>query len=396
MAYKHTIFGAFASILLLLLSACDSESEPVTDKSEETWTPRDAQMTLFMYMPWSEGLTGYLHSNLDDMEKVIVANNYGDCRVIAFICNSSISAQMIELTPYGRITHKQYSAPDIATADGIASILHDMQDISPSPLYAMTIGCHGMGWLPAGSLNATPQTLVKSIKSATRYFGGLASQWQINVTTLANALELADIHLQYLLFDACYMGGVEVAYSLKDNTDVFVASPTEIINAGMPYNLIGNNLLQPQGVDWKEVCNKFLEFYKNYKLPFGILSAIDCRKLDHLAITVKEIMDSHTWDYENNSMLQQFGGYKDDVLFYDLGQYAETLAADSPSLISQFNNALSQTVIAKVNTDYYYTDYTGAHRVTQFSGLSTSAPSTSPYAADWNNTQWAQDTNSSK
>ena len=107
-------------------------------------------------------------------------------------------------------------------------------------------------------------------------------------------------------------------------------------------------------------------------------------------------MASHTWDYENNSMLQQFGGYKDDVLFYDLGQYAETLAADSPSLINQFDNALSQTVIAKVNTDYYYTDYTGAHRVTQFSGLSTSAPSTSPYAADWNNTQWAQDTNSSK
>ena len=37
----------------------------------------------------------------------------------------------------------------------------------------------------------------------------------------------------FILFEGCYMGSVEVAYELKDKTEAIIASPTEIVSPGM-------------------------------------------------------------------------------------------------------------------------------------------------------------------
>ena len=41
-----------------------------------------------------------------------------------------------------------YPTPSYTTAEGITSILNDVQTYSPAKRYAMIIGCHGMGWIP--------------------------------------------------------------------------------------------------------------------------------------------------------------------------------------------------------------------------------------------------------
>ena len=47
----------------------------------------------------------------------------------------------------------------------------------------------------------------------------------------------------YILFDACLMSQVEVAYELRDTADYLILSPAEVMSAGFPYFKITKYLL---------------------------------------------------------------------------------------------------------------------------------------------------------
>ena len=55
----------------------------------------------------------------------------------------------------------------------------------------------------------------------------------MEITELNEALE--GFHFDFMLFDACYMSGIECAYELKDKTDYLLGSPTEVLARGFPY-----------------------------------------------------------------------------------------------------------------------------------------------------------------
>ena len=46
------------------------------------------------------------------------------------------------------------------------------------------------------------------------------------------------IHLDYIIFDACLMGGIEVAYELRNVADKIGFSQAEILAHGFPYKPI--------------------------------------------------------------------------------------------------------------------------------------------------------------
>ena len=43
---------------------------------------------------------------------------------------------------------------------------------------------------------------------------------------------------QFIMFDDCYMSSMEVAYDLKDVTDYIIASTSEVMAYGMPYEKV--------------------------------------------------------------------------------------------------------------------------------------------------------------
>ena len=58
-----------------------------------------------------------------------------------------------------------------------------------------------------------------------------------NILDGNEALSVAP-HFDFMLFDACYMQSVEVIYQLRDRTDYFIGSPTEIPGPGAPYEAV--------------------------------------------------------------------------------------------------------------------------------------------------------------
>ena len=48
-------------------------------------------------------------------------------------------------------------------------------------------------------------------RAQTRYFGGTEHFYQTNISTLAAAISQSKMHMQFVMFDDCYMSNIEVA-----------------------------------------------------------------------------------------------------------------------------------------------------------------------------------------
>lgn len=332
------------------------------------------------------------------MENAIREVGLDDERVVVFFSTSSSEATMFEITCANgecqRVTLKEYTSPAFTTVEGLASILNDVKSFAPAQSYAMTIGCHGMGWLPVHSQRSrSTDEIFKphwEYEDAlpTRYFGGTSSMYQTDISTLEESLEQAGIQMEYILFDDCYMSSIEVAYTLRHVTDYLIACPTEIMAFGMPYAEIGKYLLGEP--DYASICREFYEFYAAYQYPYATFGITRCSELDTLASLMKEINGLYTFDESQRRDLQPMDGYT-PVIFYDYGDYVAHLCED-PALLSQFQAQLERTVLYKAHTGRYYSAAGGIKPIWTFSGITTSAPSINSQAADWMDTEWYQDT----
>lgn len=375
-----------ATVLCLSFVSCEKDDDGGSEETNER--------TLFMYMPWSSNLTANFRQNIADMEECISGNGLNNEKVVVFLATSSSKAEMFEICldngKCERKTLKEYVNPACTTAAGIASILGDVKSFAPAKVYSMTIGCHGMGWIPVGETRGRDATVVKmhwehGNVPETRYFGGTTAEYQTNISTLAEGIGQAGMRMEYILFDDCYMSSIEVAYELKDVTDYLIASTSEIMAYGMPYATMGKYLLGTP--DYRAVCETFYDFYSSYEeMPCGTLAVTDCSELDDMALIMKEINSRYSFDGSLAESVQRLDGYT-PPLFYDFGDYVATLC-DDRVLLQEFNDQLDRTVPYKTHTDYFYSMASGMIPIRAFSGITTSDPSVNSLAVTKTNTKW--------
>lgn len=376
-------------ILLLLLFCCCMTS---CQKSEEP-TAAVVEQTVLMYLPWSTDLLSYFQTNISDMESAIAKDILKKERVVVFLSTSPSKAELFELKYQKgeciRIPLKDYISPAITTAAGITSMLEDVKSLAPAHRYAMTIGCHGTGWLPvskAGKGRSVGQKYHWEYEGEikTRYFGGRTSEHQTDVTSLAKGIADAGIKMEYILFDDCYMSSIEVAYDLKDVTGYLIASPTEILVYGMPYANIGRHLVGK--VNYEGICNDFLTFYQD---SYGTIGVTVCSELAPLAAIMKEINAACTFDTSLRNSIQRLDGYT-PVIFFDYADYVAKLCKARPDLLAKFNAQLERAVPNRYrkHTDYFYSASSGKMKINTYSGITVSDPSISFLAATKAETAW--------
>ena len=420
METTHKYFRLIQSVIFILLlsfsmSSCEKE-EPIstTPSTRQTETPVDDltdfetsdpiirpnnEQTVFMYLPWSTNLTSNFKQNITDLKKVVARNILKNERIIVFMCTKATEAFLFELVYEDgkevRKTYKNYKypSPSYTTADGIAAILNDVETYAPAKRYAMIIGCHGLGWIPVSNaqsrsrFSATKRHWEYDNVPMTRLFGGLSPEYQTDLTTLAKGISDVGLKMEYILFDDCYMSGVEVAYDLKDVTEHLIASTSEVMAYGMPYAEIGEYLIGK--VNYEKICEGFHSFYSNYTaMPCGTLAVTDCSELENLATIMQDINSQYTFDPTLVGSLQRLDGYS-PVIFFDCWDYVSKLCPDQ-GLLAQFKEQLDRTVPFKRNTDYYYTMSGGGKKIKidTFSGITISDPSTSTEAAKKKETAW--------
>lgn len=401
----------FLMVLLFGVAGCSSDDEEKVDEINK--------QTILVFMPWSgtsqaAGLYPVMLINIDSICSAIVANKgMKSSRLMLFLSDSPNTSKLYEIvynsskSTCERNVIKEYTGQSYTTTEGLTEILNDVKSHAYGLNYAMIVGCHGTGWTFKESWHNYPY-YAKSTgwpgESArqeripyqdydgeityrhTRFIGSISDieTYSINIPDIVQAISNADMKMQYILFDDCYMANVEVAYELRNVTNYLLASTSEVMVIGVPYRTMWKSLANATPA-YANAISAFNTFYKDYVMPYGTYSAIDCRKMEDLAIAMREVNARYTLSDEGRRNIQVLDGF-DEPVFYDMGDYLKNLCTDTKDY-SHVMTILESAIKSKCNTEKIYSFLYGVGyekyiTVNTFSGITISDPSINSVAMD--------------
>lgn len=276
---NKTISRLFLPVLMILtaamMSAC-SDSDNNSKKNEGQDTTVTYRRSLIVYMAAQNSLGDAGAATLDSAEIVAGVTRMTSTRdnVFLFIDDGS-NPRIYRYYRAGKTGNVHAYEQKILTwandaNSGDPATLRDVLSyIStnyPSDSYGLVMWSHGNGWIPStnvqntlphnGTSSATFAAADENFPSAfgvdvgpggdmendTDSLGKMGTQ--MDITDMADAIQQSGVHLDYILFDACLMQCVEVAYELKDVTDYIVASASSTSGYGGYYvNLLPQALM---------------------------------------------------------------------------------------------------------------------------------------------------------
>ncbi len=216
--------AAFMITLLVGLSSCEDEPDgPVKPAVSRT-------VLVYMVANNDLGQYGWEKADLREMTQAMTqgaTENGGDLLVYRNSYGETYD-RLVRLLPDGtEEVLKVYDDDDLCSVDSerLHRVLGDTRSFAPNDSYGIIFWSHGTGWIEESSARSGISTLS---------FGSDKSR-RMKITSLARALE--SFHHDWIYFDCCHMGTVEIIYELRNAASQIVASTTELPLEGMPYHL---------------------------------------------------------------------------------------------------------------------------------------------------------------
>lgn len=371
----YRLAGLFMS--LMLCGACDDDSG-----SADPVRPA-VNRTVLVYMAGDNSLSDDGKGNLSLMMKGMEGTAG---RLVIYFDPVSDVPHLMTLEQQGGQyvldTLLTYAEENSASKKVLRRVIEDTKRLCPADSYGLILWSHGMSWLPKGYFFPKAYTL-RDIKPdanrpRTKYFGEDRHPGDEHGTEYMEIGELAEAlegNFRFILFDACFMSSVEVAYELKDKADYIIASPAEVIAEGFPYDRILPYLWGDEA-DFKRICQEFYDYYNTH--PNGGLwhsatvALVKTAGMKALANEANLILQGKSafpaaefegvWRYP-------LGTYGLPDVFFDFGDYIRVMADETQ--YASFKEMLDKVVIYKRAT----TEFFGAAVPEgNYSGLSTYIP----------------------
>ncbi len=237
----------------------------------------------------------------------------------------------------------------IVDKDVMNGCLTYIRDNFKSDHYGIIFSSHGTGWLPEGYYN-TPVTRSLS-EPKLKSFGVCDSgstKYEMSVQDMAKAIPMP---MDYIIFDACLMGGIEVAYELREVTGFIGFSPGEILADGFNYGAFSENLLikaSPAGF-----CEDYYNYYTSSSVSMhsATVSFVDCSKLEGLANVCSRLFEKYRDGIASVNPKDVQGFFSSGKhWFYDLEDIMVN-AGISKADRSELSAAIDACVLYKANTE---------------------------------------------
>jgi hypothetical protein len=258
-----------------------------------------------------------------------------------------------------------YTDQNSANGDVLKAVLNKIKVIFPAKEYGLILWSHATGWLPQGYFNTSVSQgafYEDPYKDIVKSFGEDRGV-EMEVKELKGALPF---RFSFIIFDCCFMGGIETIYELRDKADYIVASPTEILAYGFPYDQIMHSLFQTK-LDLEQTCQLFYNYYNNQSgvHQSATISIYKTAELKQLADVTKSIFNNNRSKIATLTMSSVQPFFRlNKSWFWDLGHLIEKIA--TPAEYEAFNTALSKVIVAKWNTPYFID-----LEIKRYSGVST-------------------------
>lgn len=302
------------------------------------WSDR----TVLVYMVGENSLSRWTTENLDKMLKtfqgegnlMVYMDSYeGVPQLVKAVMNDNgiASAEIV----------KTYEERNSASPDILKETIEEVCLEYPASSYGLVLWSHGTGWLPS------------TLKS--RAFGQDGNNW-MELNDLASALP--DGRFDFILFDACYMGCVEIAYALRNKTGYLISSPAEIWEDGFPYDEVVGNWWGGEE-SYREVCRKFYDFYNSREgiRKSGTISLVKTENMDALAEATRVILqgkDEQIANLDRSSIqrIDRTGSLIWDNILYDFDDYISHLSPTAEQY-DIFSRELDKVILYEAHTPSY-------------------------------------------
>lgn len=271
---------------------------------------------------------------------------------------------------YADTVVKYPTSHDSTSPEVFSTVLNEVKAKWPAEKYGLVYLSHATGWLPQGTL-LRPQSVGSD-------WDDRQSQWK-NEMELAEFGESLPYNLEYVIFDACFMGAAEVAYELKDKVKYVMGSAAEVVVPKDSYGFIYGTMMAHLMRDKPDVAAVAQEFYDYFANSTTVpnsatVSVIETAKMEAVAAAAKAILEGVDGEAEVDiTDLQRFRP-GNSMLYFDLGQYMSVLSGGDERY-DAFDAALKAATVYKANTPTYYSAAGGnPNAITHFSGLSVYIP----------------------
>lgn len=354
--------------------------------------------TVLVYIAADNSLASFASQDLAEM-KVGMTKVYTNVHLLVYIDDGK-SPRLLELkNEGGTVVEKEvktYPSRNSVGVDETQEVFADVFSNSQyqADSYGLVYWSHGDGWLPY------------PLGAGTRWVGQDKGNGdnRMNISEFVEILRTAP-RFDFILFDACFMLSVEVAYELRDYTDYCVGSPTEIPGPGASYDVVVPAMFSAENV----AVNIAKAYYEPYAAKYddgnGIsnnnwtggasVCALRTDRLDDLARATKQILPGtvdnaslrkSVFDYDKR---RGSDGYQDGhVGYYDLVGMMRMITDDNAyeAWKQIFNSAVAYWVTTSMN----YSSYVGMFSMEGTNGVSCYIPSTSNTATDkaYRSTEW--------
>lgn len=340
-----------AAVVSITLVSCGADDpDPVPPASDK------APRTVLVYMQAYNSLgsvydgNGFDDKDLREMCTAAAITGLGDARVIVYHQPrwNHGAASLLEVTPDGLVTLKDYDASELSVSETrMRRVIDDMRQVAPADRYGLVLWSHASGWWnegvdgPEGRQTPAPRSFgIDSPTDDRRY--------TMSITSLADVL--GDRTFDYIYFDCCFMASVEVAYQLRNVTGTIVASAAELPSNGMPYNLTLPMLVASEP-DFTKIARTVFGHYDAAYVPYMssaprtddsygcTISVIDTSRLTGLATLLRAAYESGA-TLPADTRLQEFAPRTAPGNYCDLEDYINHLSGISHAEVTLLRQAL--------------------------------------------------------
>ena len=324
------------------------------DKSDEKHL---LNRTVLVYMVADNNLDNSGKKDINNMEKAWDPNNDGKLLVL-MDRNASASTSHPVLLEIIHDTSDQikskvlnvYQETNILDTNFITARINEVVSFYPSINYGLVFWSHGTGWL-SPDFNSTE--LQNKHLEICKSFGEDDGK-KIGIIELEKSIPTK---MEFIIFDACYMGCIEVAYQLRNKADKIIFSPTEVLSYGFCYEKT-IPLLYEKNIKYENVIDTVYSFYQNMEGAFQSLSIslINSCELENLAKEVFELFSKNdsilkieTSGIQEYAVYNNLAGYFYD--FYDVFETSFNFAKISKYDLDKINNITKKVILKEKHTE---------------------------------------------
>lgn len=340
----------FLLTALFALFACNNDD----DELHGPVTHDKVDRTILIYMAANNSLYGNVQENLDSITAGYIDADT-DGRLLVYLDNARTDAAVLYQYQIGADKQlvkqiiKEYQEPwNSVSPSNMSQVIKDAFSAYPAESYGIVLWSHALSWVPAD-------------KTLTRSWGDDAG-YSMNIADLATTLEsVPGVHFDFILFDACFMSTVEVAYDLRKASDYIIAAPTEILEFGFPYKSLTRQMFKYNSATISSLAECYADYYDGTtKTRNGIVTRMEgtmamvkCSEMDNLASVTRAIMTAHVGDVPkvNPNSLQKYFRFNEHSFAYDFKDFMNTFA--TPSEMEVLEQQLDKAVPYKYTTDRF-------------------------------------------